>query len=279
MFRTGNANRSGWPTVRVPRVLASEGALLKTPSSASALLCSCPYSRGKVGYPRPQGERLNGSTSVCPVWPDGFVFCPCFLLGSDCLCDPQTDSERTDTAADGETSATEVRLQTEQWGRFLARGLCGWLWVQGFSGSALGLEGNDDFRQKLKVFSFAFSFVCLCLPELVVLGLWLLSEWSEWSPYRVSGCEGMRQEGLITPTSSQMSGRLIWGFRSEKQLPNWQYLKDKRGPGEVEEEGDSSVLDRRLFIYATHDEGERFMDNWISLLAGCRYIFKPPMAI
>lgn len=76
-----------------------------------------------------------------------------------------------------------------------------------------------------------------------------------------------------------MSGRLIWGFRSEKQLPNWQYLKDKRGPGEVEEEGDSSVLDRRLFIYATHDEGERFMDNWISLLAGYRYIFKPPMAI
>lgn len=44
---------------------------------------------------------------------------------SDCLCDPQTDSERTDTAADGETSATEVRLQTERWGRLLAQVLCG----------------------------------------------------------------------------------------------------------------------------------------------------------
>lgn len=33
--------------------------------------------------------------------------------------------------------------------------------MQGFSGSAFGLEGNDDFQRKLKVFSFAFSFVCL----------------------------------------------------------------------------------------------------------------------
>lgn len=44
------------------------------------------------------------------VWPDGLLSVPAFLLEPDPFCGQQTDSERTDTAADGETTATEVGI-------------------------------------------------------------------------------------------------------------------------------------------------------------------------
>lgn len=64
-----------------------------------------------------------------------------------------------------------------------------------------------------------------------------------------------------------MSGLLVLGLHFEKLLSNWQYLKDKSGPGgeEREVDSDSPVSDRSLCILAAMtDEDE---DSWVIELA------------
>lgn len=56
----------------------------------------------------PQIERTFFMHACCLTRWVCFLSLPSFLLEPDHLCGQQTDSERTDTAADGETTATEV---------------------------------------------------------------------------------------------------------------------------------------------------------------------------
>lgn len=60
-------------------------------------------------------EKESGLFGLChaPFNQMGLFSIPAFLLEPDHFCGQQTDSERTDTAADGETTATEVGIITE----------------------------------------------------------------------------------------------------------------------------------------------------------------------
>ena len=81
-------------------------------------ICLHLHSCGKVvQFYRAQRKGLGSRTWTYPLWPDDLFSLPAFLLEPDHLCHPQTDSERTDTAADGETTATEVGTLTEGLGQ------------------------------------------------------------------------------------------------------------------------------------------------------------------
>lgn len=59
-------------------------------------------------------EKESGLLGLChaPFNQTGLFSIPSFLLEPDLFSGQQTDSERTDTAADGETTATEVGVLT-----------------------------------------------------------------------------------------------------------------------------------------------------------------------
>ena len=70
-------------------------------------------SRGKVVTQITEKENELLGLPHTQFNPLGLLSIPAFLLEPDHFCDQQTDSERTDTAADGETTATEVGPITE----------------------------------------------------------------------------------------------------------------------------------------------------------------------